>query len=132
MSTHPGTGEHKVTVKGRFQRANFTKRATVKSEIPSTALEVKHTSNEITNIKYYTICKGRSMLQVIRIVLSPCPTSAEVEIMQVSTVCASLCRQLKFIVQSCGVTNSNVPNHTSESPAYHLFFPKAEAKLGGE
>lgn len=58
------------------------------------------------------------MLQVVQIVLYPCPVSTEVKIMQVSTIRASLCRQLKFIMQSYGVTNSNVPNYTSESLAY--------------
>ena len=36
FSTHPGTGEHKVTVKGKFQVANFKKKATTKSKSPNT------------------------------------------------------------------------------------------------
>lgn len=34
VSTHPGTGEHKVTVKGKFQIANFKKKTTTKSKTP--------------------------------------------------------------------------------------------------
>lgn len=33
VSTHPGTGEHKVTVKGKFQIANFRRKA-ITSKIP--------------------------------------------------------------------------------------------------
>lgn len=33
LSTHPGTGEHKVTVKGKFQTANFRSKAKT-SKIP--------------------------------------------------------------------------------------------------
>lgn len=33
VSTHPGTGEHKVTVKGKFQRANFKRKTTTKSKM---------------------------------------------------------------------------------------------------
>lgn len=34
ISTHPGTGEHKVTVKGKFKIVNFKKKAVTKSRTP--------------------------------------------------------------------------------------------------
>jgi len=50
------------------------------------------------------------MLQAIQIVLFPFSTSAQVKLMQVSTV--------------YGVINSDVSNYTSELLAYNLIFQK--------
>lgn len=54
ISTHPGTGEHKVTVKGKFQTTNLKKKAATKTKPPSTTSQVKYINIKTKKEKYYS------------------------------------------------------------------------------